>query len=47
MILGIRPHDPLTYVLTIAAVTLVVLGSCYVPARRAAAADPIALLHAE
>jgi putative ABC transport system permease protein len=47
MILGIRPHDPLTYGVTVATVTLVVLGACYVPARRAAAADPIALLHAE
>lgn len=47
MILGIRPHDPLTYTLTVATVTLVALGACYVPARRAAAADPIALLHAE
>jgi ABC-type antimicrobial peptide transport system permease subunit len=44
---GVTPHDPLTYAGTAVAVLLVAIGACYVPARRAAAADPILLLRAE
>lgn len=44
---GVTPHDPLTYAGTAIAVLLVAIGACYVPARRAAAADPILLLRAE
>ena len=47
LILGVSPHDPATYAMTVVAVLVVVLGVCYVPARRAAAADPVALLRAE
>jgi ABC-type antimicrobial peptide transport system permease subunit len=44
---GVTPHDPATYVVTAGAVIFVALAACYLPARRAAASDPIVLLRAE
>ncbi len=44
---GVTPHDPLTYAATASGVLLVAIAACYVPARRAAASDPILLLRAE
>jgi putative ABC transport system permease protein len=38
------PHDPLTTVAVMALISLVTLGACYVPARRAMTVDPIAAL---
>jgi hypothetical protein len=47
IIFGVAPRDPLTYGVTAAAVLVVALAACYLPARRAAAADPVVLLRAE
>lgn len=47
IIFGVAPRDPLTYGMTAAAVLLVALAACYLPARRAASADPVVLLRTE
>jgi len=47
IIFGVAPRDPLTYGVTAAAVLVVALAACYLPARRAAASDPIVLLRDE
>jgi ABC-type antimicrobial peptide transport system permease subunit len=47
IIFGVAPRDPLTYGVTAAAVLVVALAACYLPARRAAASDPVVLLRAE
>jgi putative ABC transport system permease protein len=44
---GVQARDPLTYGGASAAVLTIALVACYWPARRAAAADPIALFRAE
>ena len=43
IIFGVAPRDPLTYGVTAAAVLVVALAACYLPARRAAASDPVVL----
>lgn len=47
MIFGVAPRDPLTYAATAAAVLVLALAACYLPARRAASSDPVVLLRAE
>jgi predicted permease len=47
IIFGVAPRDPLTYGVTAAAVLIVALAACYLPARRAASSDPVVLLRAE
>jgi hypothetical protein len=47
LIFGVAPRDPLTYAVTSGVVLLVALAACYLPARRAAASDPVVLLRAE
>jgi ABC-type antimicrobial peptide transport system permease subunit len=47
LIFGVAPRDPLTYAVTSGVVLLVALAACYLPARRAAASDPVLLLRAE
>ena len=47
IIFGVAPRDPLTYGVTAAMVLIIALTACYLPARRAAAADPVVLLRAE
>jgi predicted permease len=47
MLYGVTPRDPSTYALTAIAVIAVALAACYLPARRAAASDPIVLLRSE
>ena len=47
IIFGVSPRDPLTYGVTAAAVLVVALAACYLPARRAASSDPVVLLRAE
>jgi putative ABC transport system permease protein len=47
IVYGVPARDPLTYVVTAAAVLAVATVACLWPARRAAAADPVLLLRAE
>jgi putative ABC transport system permease protein len=47
LIFGLKPRDPLTLAIAVAALAAVALGASYLPARRAAALDPIASLKDE
>jgi predicted permease len=47
MLWGVSPTDPTTYVVTAAGAFVLAAAACYVPARRAAAADPVVLLSSE
>jgi putative ABC transport system permease protein len=47
LLYGVSPTDPLTYGLLAAALALVALGACLVPARRAVRVDPSVALRAE
>lgn len=44
---GVQPADPLSYVSVAVILSLVALAACYVPARRAAAVDPLVALRQE
>ncbi|HVX65586.1 MAG TPA: ABC transporter permease [Bryobacteraceae bacterium] len=44
---GVRPGDPLLLAAAVASLALVALAAAYVPARRAAAVDPVRALHGE
>ena len=44
---GVTPYDPATYAAVLLSVFAIALGACYLPARRAAAADPIVLLRSD
>jgi ABC-type antimicrobial peptide transport system permease subunit len=44
---GIQPHDALTFALVPPFLALIALVACYIPARRAAAVDPMRALRAE
>jgi hypothetical protein len=47
LVFGVKPIDPATGAAATVAVLLIALGVCYLPARRAAAADPVELLRTE
>jgi putative ABC transport system permease protein len=44
---GVGPADPIAYISVAALLGLVTLVACYLPARRAAAVDPMVALHQE
>lgn len=44
---GITPSDPLVVAVSAIVMTLAAMAACYLPARRAASADPVVLLRAE
>jgi putative ABC transport system permease protein len=44
---GVQPADPLAYVAVVIVLALVAVIACYIPARRAAAVDPIVALRQE
>jgi ABC-type lipoprotein release transport system permease subunit len=44
---GIQPHDALTFALVPPFLAAIALVACYIPARRAAAVDPMKALRAE
>ena len=47
IIFGVTPYDPATYAAALLGTFAIVLVACYLPARRAAATDPVVLLRSE
>lgn len=47
LLFEVQPTDAMTYVLTIAALTVVGITACYVPARRGMKVDPMVALRTE
>jgi putative ABC transport system permease protein len=44
---GIRPHDPISYLATVALLAVAAVIACWIPARRATAVSPMDALRTE
>ena len=47
LLYGVRPIDPLTYVLVAMSLVVVAVAACWVPAQRAMSVDPLVALRAD
>ena len=47
LIYGIGPYDPVTFAAVVAGLTILALGACYLPVRRAMTVDPVSTLRSE
>jgi ABC-type lipoprotein release transport system permease subunit len=47
LLFGVKPLDPPTYAAVLGVIAMAAAVACYVPARRAAAVDPVETLAAE
>jgi putative ABC transport system permease protein len=47
LLFGISATDPLTYLVLVCGLTVATAAACYIPARRAASADPIEIMRGE
>ena len=47
LLFGVKPTDPITFVLAVLLLTAVALAACYLPARRAMSMNPMSVLRAE
>ena len=47
LLFGVKPLDPLTYTISVAALAAAAMVASYLPARRAASVDPVETLRSD